>query len=114
MDAGQLEEGLVYFRAGNHLPEMACAYHRLGRIRESQTALDGLLARDPTGDRLSFAFARVYACLGKTDQAFERLERAREQHLRILEGLPMMAYFQSLHSDPRWAELLRKMNLPVN
>jgi TolB-like protein/DNA-binding winged helix-turn-helix (wHTH) protein/tetratricopeptide (TPR) repeat protein len=57
--------------------------------------------------------ARIYARLGLKDQAFEWLEKAfqkRSPYLVTLKGDPMLA---GLHSDPRFAELLRRVGLPV-
>jgi len=57
--------------------------------------------------------ARIYARLGMKDQAFEWLEKAfqkRSPYLVTLKGDPMLA---GLHSDPRFAELLRRVGLPV-
>ena len=86
--------------------------HALGNAGESQKALDELLAK-PEGD-LRYVIARVYSFRGETDRAFEWLEQAREGHVRMLNTLMVDPNFRPLHSDPRWAELLRKMNLPVD
>ena len=67
----------------------------------------------PEGD-FRYAIARVYSFRGEIDRAFEWLELAREGHVRMLNSLKVDTCFRPLHSDPRWAELLRKMNLPVN
>jgi TolB-like protein/DNA-binding winged helix-turn-helix (wHTH) protein/Tfp pilus assembly protein PilF len=54
----------------------------------------------------------MYGALGDKDQAFVRLESARQSHD------PFMPYFRaditlaSLRSDPRYADLYRRMNMP--
>ena len=90
----------------------AMAHHALGDAGESQKALDELLAK-PEGDS-RYLIARFYSFRGETDRAFEWLELAREGHVRMLNSLKVDPNFRPLHSDPRWAELLRKMNLPVD
>jgi tetratricopeptide (TPR) repeat protein len=90
----------------------AMAHHALGNAEKSQQALEALLA-DPAG-RGTYAIARVYAFRGQADLAFEWLERARSRHVRGMNVLLTDPLLRSLHSDPRWAELLRKMNLPVD
>ena len=50
--------------------------------------------------------------LGEKDQAFEWLEKSYEQrswHLGLLKSQPI---FKSLRSDPRFADLQRRMKLP--
>ena len=90
----------------------AMIHHALGDAGESQKALDELLAK-PEGDT-RYVIARAYSFRGETDRAFEWLELAREGHVRMLNTLKVDPFFRPLHSDPRWADFLRKMNLPVN
>jgi hypothetical protein len=56
-------------------------------------------------------FAVVYAGLGDTDSAFQWLEKAYEIHTARVHELPSM-YFDSLRSDPRYADLVRRVGLP--
>jgi len=90
----------------------AMIHHALGDAGESQKALDELLAK-PEGDT-RYVIATAYSFRGETDRAFEWLELAREGHVRMLNTLKVDPFFRPLHSDPRWADFLRKMNLPVN
>jgi TolB-like protein/DNA-binding winged helix-turn-helix (wHTH) protein/Tfp pilus assembly protein PilF len=58
------------------------------------------------------AFAYLYAGLGEKDQAFAYLEKAyqdRDWHLTLLQIGPG---FDPLRSDPRFQDLLRRMNFP--
>jgi TolB-like protein len=58
-------------------------------------------------------FAMYYAVLGDKDQAFSWLRKGFETRsvamVRIMKADP---YFDSLHSDPRWSELVRLMKFP--
>jgi len=56
----------------------------------------------------------VYAARGDPDHAFEWLERAYRQRDAGLLGIKIDPFLTSLHGDPRYAALLRKMNLPVD
>jgi Flp pilus assembly protein TadD len=112
--AGRPAEALAYCEAQGlraaHCTAMA--HHALGNAKDSQKALDALLAT-PEGNTI-YAIARVYAFRGQPDPAFEWLERARAGHVRSMNMLRSDRSLRSLHSDPRWAELLRKVNLPVD
>ena len=58
-------------------------------------------------------FARCfYAGLGDTDSAFQWLEKAYEIRTARVHELPSM-YFDGLRSDPRYADLLRRVGLPL-
>ena len=56
--------------------------------------------------------ARLYAAAGKHDQAFEWLERAFEEREPNMPYLKAYPQFDDLHGDPRFQDLLRRMNLP--
>ena len=53
----------------------------------------------------------VYAALGETDRAFERLDRASEEKAWSLVDLKQDPRFDPLRSDPRFAALLEKTGL---
>jgi len=55
-------------------------------------------------------FAIIYAHLGEKDEAFEWLEKAFEER-EVLRGLKVSPDFDPLRSDPRFQDLLRRMNL---
>jgi adenylate cyclase len=54
----------------------------------------------------------VYIGLGETNRAFEWLEKAYEERLWQLGFLAADPLFDPLRSDPRYTDLLRRMNLP--
>lgn len=111
---GKPTEALATFRPLSdyslRLPGIAEAEHTLGHARESQQALDQLIARG--GQPWALRIAEIYAWRGEKDKAFEWLDRAYEQHysdLHFFRNEPMLA---SLRDDARFAAVLRKMNLP--
>jgi serine/threonine protein kinase/Flp pilus assembly protein TadD len=53
--------------------------------------------------------ARIYAGLGEKDKAFEWLEKGYEDRSTV--GITVQPPFDPLRSDPRFADLLRRMNL---
>jgi hypothetical protein len=59
-------------------------------------------------------FAFIYADLGEKEQAFEWLEKAYEEHSSVLVHLGdgIACTCDALRSDPRFADLLRRIGLP--
>lgn len=55
--------------------------------------------------------ARIYTELGDKDHAFEWLEKAYEERDSLLIFLNTVPIFDSLHSDPRFASLTRRIGL---
>ena len=59
----------------------------------------------------SYIYAMAYAEIGDTDKAFERLEEAYEVRLRVVTTIGVEPLLDSLRSDPRFDELLKKVGL---
>ena len=59
----------------------------------------------------SWQFAKIYAALGEKDQAFEWLEKAYEGREASLGSLKVHPRFDSFRSDPRFHDLLLRLNL---
>jgi hypothetical protein len=56
--------------------------------------------------------AAVYVALGDKDQAFAWLDKSEKVRDGILVRLKVDSRFDGLHSDPRFAELVRQIGLP--
>jgi serine/threonine protein kinase/Tfp pilus assembly protein PilF len=63
-------------------------------------------------DRYPATTARYYAQLGDKDQAFAWLEKAYEKHDSPMFRLKVQPWWDPLRSDPRFQDLLRRMNFP--
>ncbi len=90
----------------------ALVYARMGRREEALRLLKEL---QRTTDPARFdvkAAAAVWAALGNKDEAFRLLFDVVEKRSEILIFMKVDPPFDSLHSDPRWQELLRPMNFP--
>ncbi|MFZ0815805.1 MAG: hypothetical protein WAM78_09815 [Candidatus Sulfotelmatobacter sp.] len=74
--------------------------------------IDVLQARRETGYSSALFIARFYAELGDKDQAFHWLNIAYQEHDWLLIGLNTYFQLDPLRSDPRFAELVRKVGLP--
>jgi len=83
---------------------LARVYAWMGRRNEAKRLLADLGDDGP---------AAAYVALEERDAAFKILFQAvdeRKDHVVMVRSNPQ---FASLHSDPRWKELLRRMNFPV-
>lgn len=83
--------------------------HAQGRKAEAEAGLAALV-RKPEGQE--FQIAETYAFFGNRDEAFRWLDRAIDHDPGImwLRGDPLL---KDLVADPRYATLLRKLNLPA-
>jgi tetratricopeptide (TPR) repeat protein len=92
---------------------LAHAYAATGRKADAQKILREWLRQSETSYVSPYMIATVYAGLAGKDKAFEYLEKAYK------ERSPDLPYFlradlriDSLRSDPRFQDLMRRMNFP--
>ena len=88
----------------------AIAYYALGRKKESDAELSKVIAKYHAS--MAYQIADVYAFRNQSDEAFEWLDRAYAQRDSGLIGTKVEPLLKSLHKDPRYAALLKKLNLP--
>jgi tetratricopeptide (TPR) repeat protein len=74
--------------------------------------IEASLAQRKTGDSSAYTIATVYAELGDKKQAFQWLNTAFQEHDQGLLDLKTDSSFDPIRSDPRFAELVRKVGLP--
>ena len=82
-----------------------------GRTTAAQQILGTLLERSSREASPAMAIANVYMGLGKKDKALEWLRRAFDSRNANLFLLKIDPIYDPLRSDPRFADLLRRMNL---
>jgi serine/threonine protein kinase/tetratricopeptide (TPR) repeat protein len=87
----------------------ATAYAFAGRKSEAHKELKEYL-NAPYVD--PWMVAGIYAGLGEKDKAIEWLERAYKDRSPNITLLKVDPWFDSLRSDPRFQDLLRRMNFP--
>lgn len=90
---------------------LAHVYAVSGKKAKAEKILNELKQKI-TGNNLSYQIADVYIGLGQQDQAFEWLEKAYEDRSGWLTWIAIEPKLDPLRSDPRFAGLLRRMNLP--
>jgi tetratricopeptide (TPR) repeat protein len=87
----------------------AIAYYALGREKESDALLREFIAKYPGN---TYQIADVYAFRNQYDEAFRWLDQAYAQRNSGLTETKVDPLLKSLHNDPRFAALLKKLNLP--
>ena len=93
------------------LSALGWAYGIAGREKEAQQIFVRL--EEMSRDRFisGFLYAKIYAGLGDKDRAFEYLEKAYQQRAMSLAVIITDETVENLRSDPRFMELLKKINL---
>jgi tetratricopeptide (TPR) repeat protein len=87
---------------------LAAAGDRTG----AQDVLGQLAEKAKTRYVSSYDVALIYAALKDRDEAFRRLDRAREEHSTFLPLITWDRRADSLRGDPRYAALIGQLGLP--
>jgi tetratricopeptide (TPR) repeat protein len=85
---------------------------RLGERKQAIQIIDELKAASKKSFVPALWFALIYAGLEEKDQAFTWLEKALEERFNRLAYLKVEALWDPLRSDPRFADLLRRVGSP--
>lgn len=88
------------------------SHARLGEHGAALRLIEELDAASQHGFVPALLFALVYAGLDDQDQAFSWLEKAYEERFYRLAYLKVEALWDPLRSDPRFADLLRRVGIP--
>lgn len=92
---------------------LAYAYAAAGKSREAEALLKRLEAAAQTQPVSSVDLARIYAGLGDSDASLDKLEVAFEERAIGLVWLSVDPTFDPVRSDPRFQDILLRMDLPV-
>jgi tetratricopeptide (TPR) repeat protein len=115
MEAVPQYKNAIELSEGNQDPTaaLAHAYASIARRAEAEKILRELQQRSKTSYVSPYMIATIYAGLGEKDRAFEFLEKAyRERSSDISYFIIADLRIDNLRSDPRYADLLRRMGLP--
>ena len=93
------------------LAQLGTIYSHSGRRDEARKVLDELHQLSKQRYVSPFYMALISMGLGQKDQAFEWLGKAYKERDHWLETLKVHPWLDSLRSDPRFIELLKKMGL---
>ena len=87
------------------------AYAHARRRSDAIRLLAELKQHRQTGYIPAAAFVNAYLGLGDNEQAFYWLERAYQERSNILQFVKIHPYFDPIRSDPRFADLVRRVGL---
>lgn len=115
---GQYPEAIAAYQKGIRLGDdstdaqsyLAEAYAKAGETEEARAILKQLEEGKEYISPTQLAF--IHAALGEKDKAFALLERAYSGHDQQLIWLGIEGGYTSLHSDPRFQDLMHRIGLP--
>jgi tetratricopeptide (TPR) repeat protein len=90
----------------------------LGRVyaiagrKEEARKIASELETQQKPDRLASMLSNIHALLGDREKALQWLEEAYRERVSYLVFIGQTPEFESLHGDPRFEELLRRIGLP--
>jgi len=89
---------------------LAIAYIRAG---QKENALEVVAGMEKNRDwQYAWGLAEVYATLGDKDKAIDCLEIAYKLHGDFVPWMASDYYFKTLHNDPRFKDIVKRLNLP--
>jgi tetratricopeptide (TPR) repeat protein len=94
------------------LADLALGYAVAGNIKEAEKILAGLQQRSRKEYVTPYFMAKAYVGLGQKEQAVACLKKGFEVQDALMDLLKVDPALDSLRSDPRFQDLLRRMNFP--
>ncbi len=119
VQVGQTDQGLAELKtaadlSGNsplYLAQVAVAYASAGKKTEALQIVDQLQLISRTQYVSPYGLAQIYAALGDKEQTFKWLQIAYDDRAVWMSYLAVDPVFDSLRSDQRFQDLLRRIHL---
>ena len=115
-EKGDLQEAVALYEKAQtvtHFPSagLAITYAKMGRLEDARRVLNQRIEKSRQQYVPADSIAAVYVALGDKEEAFRWLERAFDEHSAPMFYLACHPIFRALRSDPRFADLLRRMGV---
>jgi len=107
----ECQKAIALANDGYNFTLLARVYAKAGRRREAQRLLAEMALNSKNRYYSLAHIAAVYAALGDKDEAFQWLEKAYQRKDWALVQIKVGPVFDSLRSDARFSDLLKRMNL---
>jgi Tfp pilus assembly protein PilF len=112
-DEALAEAGKYFAVMGdNEVAEVLAGHAKAGYAGAMRLAAETLAARAERSYVSAMDIAYLYGHAGEKDRALEWLERCYEERELDMVSLGVNSIWDSLHDDPRFQHLLRRMSLP--
>ena len=98
-------------RLSGPLATLGGVYARTGKRNEAEAIINELKEKFARRQANGYDIAKVYVALGDNGQAFDWLEKDFQAHSGLLPRVRWYVAYESLRSDPRYADLQRRMGL---
>jgi TolB-like protein/Flp pilus assembly protein TadD len=99
-------------RSGISLGDLGFVYAATGKRNEALAMIKELEDKYARKEAIGQYIAAIYGGLGDNDKAFEWLEKDFQARNGKLPEIRWQLQFDSLRDDPRYKDLLKRMNLP--
>jgi tetratricopeptide (TPR) repeat protein len=115
---GMLEKAIENLEKEKEIPLykgfLAIAYTKNGQNQKAQQLVDTLkvISQKKAATSPEYSIGLYYSGTGQKEEALYWLERAYKSHDTELYFLKIEPMFKTLHGDPRYEELLRKIGFP--
>ena len=115
-EKGEFDKAIAVYKKdeqilGTPSPGLAVTYAKMAREADARAILAQLIDLRRTRYFAADSIAEIYAALAQKDEAFRWLDRAVAEHSAPIHGIGVRPEFRSLHSDPRFADVLRRIGL---
>ena len=107
-----LQKAMALDQNSHSSAQLGYAYALSGQRDKAQQILDALNEQAKRTYVTPDSFAVIYSALGDKDQAFAWLEKSFTEHSDFLVYLRVRPTLDSLRSDPRFQDLVRRVGLP--
>lgn len=107
-----MKRGIVLSDNSTHIKAgLGIVYARAGKTANAQRVIDELTREAGEHYVSPLDIAQIYSLVGEREKAFEWLEKAFTERAPWLIEIKVNQDWEPIRDDPRYQEILRKMNL---